>query len=186
MAKKLFTTLILVAATSRAALAQGTPDSATAQLTDSQGNPRAPQQPGTPSQIGPTVAPPAAEPPAAAPEAPAVPPEQAPAAATSEPPADWEPPLDVKFELQSIREDHQGLQTDVENFKFQWQRERDLHTAQTTRGLLITGVVQGRFGYIDQDTTNATVYGRRSGFDIGSAIVGFTGNLFRDYEEGRN
>jgi len=196
MAKKFFTTLILVTATSRAALAQGTPDSATAQLTDSQGNPRAPQQVGVPPQIGPTAAPPAAEPPAAAPASPVSPAEQAPGAAPpaaaaaeaapGEPPADWEPPLDVTFELQSIREDHQGLQTDVENFKFQWQRERDLHTAQTTRGLLITGVVQGRFGYIDQDTSSATVYGRRSGFDIGSAIVGFSGNLFRDYEEGRN
>jgi hypothetical protein len=108
------------------------------------------------------------------------------AASPSAEAAPAEEPLDVKFELQSIRDDQQGVQTDLENFKFQWQRERDLHTAITTRALLITGVIQTRFGWIDQDTTNATTYARRSTFDIGSAIVGFSGNLFKDYEEGRN
>jgi hypothetical protein len=172
MAKRSLSTLVLAlgALTSRTVLAQEAAPQAVAQ---------APEQPGSVPPIGPTDS--------AAPETPAPTPAEAVAAAPSaEPPPDEEPPLDVKFELQSIREDHQGLQTDVENFKFQWQRERDLHTAITTRGLLITGVIQGRFGYIDQDVSNATTYGRRSGFDIGSAIVGFSGSLFRDYEEGRN
>jgi hypothetical protein len=174
MAKKLFQTLSIVSIvlTSPVALAQGTPAPGTP---DPDANTRSAAAPGAVPPIGPTDDP-APQPTAAAPEAPP------PASAAT----DEEPPLDVKFELQSIREDHQGLQTDLENFKFQWQRERDLHTAITTRGLLITGVIQGRFGWIDQDTTNATTYGRRSGFDIGSAIVGFTGNLFKDYEEGRN
>ncbi|HET8934522.1 MAG TPA: hypothetical protein VFN67_13830 [Polyangiales bacterium] len=169
MAQKLLQTLSLVsiALTSPVALAQGNPDP--------DANTRPAATPGAVPPIGPTDDP-SSQPPAAAPGAPP------PASAAS----DQEPPLDVKFELQSIREDHQGLQTDLENFKFQWQRERDLHTAITTRGLLITGVIQGRFGWIDQDTTNASTYGRRSGFDIGSAIVGFTGTLFKDYEEGRN
>jgi hypothetical protein len=126
--------------------------------------------------------------PAAAEPAPAEPPPAAPApaagAASEAPPP--EEPVDVKFELQSIRDDQQGLQTDLENFKFQWQRERDLHTALTTRALLISGVVQARFGWIDQETNNATTYARQSSFDIGSAIIGFSGNLYKDYEEGRN
>lgn len=145
-------------------------------------------QPGAVPPIGPidrpdnvpAQAPPAEEPPAPPAEAP---PSAAPSAAEGAP---AEEPLDVKFELQSIRDDQQGLTTDLENFKFQWQRERDLHTAITTRALLINGVIQTRFSWIDQDTTNASTYARRSTFDIGSAIIGFTGNLYKDYEEGRN
>jgi hypothetical protein len=123
-----------------------------------------------------------AQPSAAEPAPPAAPAEGAPATEGAPP----EEPLDVKFELQSIRDDAQGLQTDLENFKFQWQRERDLHTAITTRALLINGVIQSRFAWVDQDTTNASTYARRSTFDIGSAIIGFSGNLYKDYEEGRN
>jgi hypothetical protein len=193
MAKKFLSTLILasIGLTSRSVHAQATPDTATAQATPVPSSapfpPTAPGVVGTSAPSAPAEATPPAAPAATPPAEPAAPPPEAAAAAESaEPPPDEEPPLDVKFELQSIREDHQGLQTDVENFKFQWQRERDLHTAITTRGLLITGVIQGRFGWIDQEVTNPTVYGRRSGFDIGSAIVGFTGSLYRDYEEGRN
>jgi hypothetical protein len=147
-------------------------------------------QPGAEPPIGPIDRPdniPSVPPPAGTPPAP--PAESAPVAPPAEGAAGEVPPeepLDVKFELQSIRDDAQGLQTDLENFKFQWQRERDLHTAITTRGLLITGVIQTRFAWQDQDTTNASTYARRSNFDIGSAIIGFGGTLYKDYEEGRN
>jgi hypothetical protein len=107
-----------------------------------------------------------------------------------------EPPLDVPTELQSLRDDHQGLVTDIENFKFQWQRERDLHTALTTRGLLIGGTIQARVGWIDQQQggpTGAAVtlptgssYRRNTSFDISTAVLNFTGLLYKDYEEGRN
>jgi Phosphate-selective porin O and P len=95
-------------------------------------------------------------------------------------------PLDVPFEIQSLRDDQQGLQTDLENFKFQWQRERDLHTAITTRPLTINGVIQTRFGWTDQAVSSPTSGPRHTSFDIGSALIGFTGNLYKDYEEGRN
>jgi len=129
--------------------------------------------PGTPSTGA--EAPPPAEgaAPGVAPDAPAV-----------EPGVGEQP--DIPFELQSLRDDHQGLQTDLENFKFQWQRERDLHTAITTRPLVINGVVQARYGWTDQEVTTATVYERRSSFDIGAAIIGFNGTLYKDYESGRN
>ncbi|MET0384428.1 MAG: porin [Polyangiales bacterium] len=163
--------------------------------------PGSPTAPGATPPIGPSPTPapeglsaPSPEADAAATAAPA---EPAADAAPSGPPAEiQDPPLDVAFELQSIRDDHQGLQTDVENFKFQWQRERDLHTAITTRGLLIGGTIQARVGWIDQDQggpngaavsiPTGTSYGRRSSFDISTAALSFTGSLYRDYEEGRN
>jgi hypothetical protein len=154
--------------------APGAPPPQPVAAPDPNANTQAESIPGALPPIGPLDAP--------------TPPEQAPPppAAPGEPPPPTEEPLDVRFELQSLHDDHQGLQTDLENFKFQWQRERDLHTAITTRGLLITGVIQTRFAWIDRDFNDAGTYARRSGFDIGSAIVGFSGTLYKDYEEGRN
>lgn len=141
---------------------------------------------------GPAAAPPAVE----QQPAPAVPAEpQAPAPAAAEANSAPNPALvaaaegdkpDLAFEIQSLRDDQQGIQSDIENFKFQWQRERDLHTAITTRPLTINGVIQTRYGWIDQETSAPTVYARRSSFDIGAAILAFNGNLYRDYEDGRN
>ncbi|KYF51495.1 hypothetical protein BE08_22470 [Sorangium cellulosum] len=84
------------------------------------------------------------------------------------------------------QDDLQGLRTDVENFKFQWQRERELHTARTTRGLLIGGIVQTRVGWNEQPVDSSTVKDRRATFSIGAALLSFNGSLYRDYEEGRN
>jgi hypothetical protein len=87
---------------------------------------------------------------------------------------------------QSIADDLQGLRTDLENFKFQWQRERDIHTAITTRALTIGGTVQARFGFSDQAVSNAVVYRRKTSFDVPTALLNFNGNLYKDYEDGRN
>jgi hypothetical protein len=86
----------------------------------------------------------------------------------------------------ATQDDLQGLRTDLENFKFQWQREIDIHTATTTRALLINGVIQSRVGYIDQETNTGTVYKRKTTFDIPTAVLAFNGNLYKDYEDGRN
>ncbi|MGK3990947.1 hypothetical protein WME99_48320 [Sorangium sp. So ce136] len=86
----------------------------------------------------------------------------------------------------ATRDDLQGLVTDLENFKFQWQRERDLHTAISTRSLLVGGVVQARIGWTEQPVTTATSNDRKVTFDIGAALLSFNGILYKDYEEGRN
>lgn len=172
--------------------------------TDSRDAPVGPPAPGLPAT---PVAPPAPPAPAGvlpaspgAPEAPAAPPFVAPThegeapdtagGAPSEPAAPLEPavqePSELEINVQTAQEDLQGLRTDVENFKFQWQRERDLHTAITTRYLKINGVVQGRFGWQDDKVNSASVRNRYTSFDINSAILGFTGTLYKDYEEGRN
>jgi hypothetical protein len=96
------------------------------------------------------------------------------------------------FELQTVQDDLNGLRTDVENFKFQWQRERDIHTAITTRFLQLGGNIQARFWFIDEgvNTPNknapATVYNRKTSFDVPTAQINLQGSLYRDYEEGRN
>ena len=126
-------------------------------------SPPAPAEPGAPPA---PAAPGAAEP---APGAPA----QAPGSAGS-------------GDVEGLRYDIQGITSDLENFKFQWQRERDIHTALTTRGLRLGGTIQARFGWTDQPTNSAIVYNRKSSFDIGAALITFTGSLYKDYAEGRN
>lgn len=87
-----------------------------------------------------------------------------------------------------------GLQSDLENYKYQVQRERDTKTALSQRQLLINGVVQVKAGYIDEKqhvapqglNTGMAVQDRHSSFDLGAVQIGFVGNLFRDYEQGKN
>jgi hypothetical protein len=157
--------------------------------TDAPAAPVAPAAPGAPLPGG--LPPGATTPPGAAPppSAPAVPP----APVVVEPAAPAEPvpgapaSLPVSAEdLEGLRYDIQGVTSDLENFKFQWQRERDIHTALTTRGIRIGGTIQARFGWTDLETTNATTFHRRSGFEIGAALLTFTGSLYKDYAEGRN
>ncbi|MGE8542334.1 MAG: hypothetical protein ACN6NX_13615 [Acinetobacter sp.] len=88
----------------------------------------------------------------------------------------------------------QGIQSDIENFKYQVQRERDTKTALSTRQLVINGVVQAKASYIDEpqvtqpqgQNTGSAVNSRRSSFDLGAVQIGFAGNLFKDYEQGKN
>ena len=94
----------------------------------------------------------------------------------------------------ATRADVQGIQSDLENFKYQVQRERETKTALSTRQLQINGVVQTKVSYLDEPqttpptglNTGAAVNNRRSSFDLGAVQVGFTGNLFKDYEQGKN
>ncbi|WP_179992728.1 MULTISPECIES: hypothetical protein [unclassified Acinetobacter] len=92
------------------------------------------------------------------------------------------------------RAELQGLQSDLENYKYQVQRDRDTKTALSTRQLLINGVVQAKASYIDEaqrtpptgTNTGMVVQDRHSSFDLGAVQIGFIGNLYKDYEEGKN
>jgi hypothetical protein len=115
----------------------------------------------------------------------------------------------LKQELQEIKDrldknatlnDTQGIQTDLENFKYQYQRDRDTKSALSNRNLLITGLVQTRFAYdsdnistpVATNLADTSVYNppvvkdRRSTFDTPNGIVYFSGLLYRDYEKARN
>ncbi|HVZ37214.1 MAG TPA: hypothetical protein VG963_32550, partial [Polyangiaceae bacterium] len=89
-------------------------------------------------------------------------------------------------EIEGLRYDIHGITSDLENFKFQWQHERDIHTAVTTRGILLGGTIQARYGYTDNEANSPTVYHRKGSFEIGAALLTFTGSLYKDYAEGRN
>lgn len=92
------------------------------------------------------------------------------------------------------RAELQGLQSDLENYKYQVQRDRDTKTALSTRQLLINGVVQAKASYIDEaqhtpptgTNTGMAVHDRHFSFDLGAVQIGFIGNLYKDYEEGKN
>lgn len=95
-------------------------------------------------------------------------------------------------ETYATRDEVQGLQSDLENYKYQVQRERDTQTALSTRGLLISGVIQGKYSATSQQVNNpnapaaTAVRDRTSTFDLGAVQIGFNGSLYKDYDEGRN
>jgi hypothetical protein len=132
----------------------------------------------------PPVAP--AEPVAPAPAQPAPPGAEPTSPAEGAPPAGEAAGAGASGDVEALRYDIQGITSDLENFKFQWQRERDIHTAVTTRGLRLGGTIQARFGWTDLENNSATVYNRKSGFELGAALLTFTGSLYKDYAEGRN
>lgn len=74
-----------------------------------------------------------------------------------------------------------GLRSDLDTLREQWQRTLDKKTAQTTRSLALSGTVQTRYTQSDAETANA-----KNGFSISSLILALKGNLYKDYELGRN
>lgn len=76
--------------------------------------------------------------------------------------------------------DLQGIRSEIETLRDQWQRTLDKKTAQTSRSLKFAGTVQTR--YTQPDNGN----GAKSSFDVPALILSFKGNLKRDYEEGKN
>jgi hypothetical protein len=98
------------------------------------------------------------------------------------------------------RADVQGVQSDLDNFKYQVQRDRETKTALSTRNLLVTGIVQARGAYYHADLSSpldkrvastsvnnpALLDDRHTTFDVPAAILAFNGLLFRDYEQARN
>jgi len=93
-----------------------------------------------------------------------------------------------------------GVQTDLENFKYQYQRDRETKSALSNRNLLISGLVQTRFAYYSEAlstpvpanvaATSANnpplLHNRKTTFDVPLAVLSFNGLLYRDYEKARN
>src|SRR6186713_2134915 len=52
-----------------------------------------------------------------------------------------------------VKEDVQGIQSNLENYKYEQQRLRETKTATSTRNLVIGGLVQARFGWESKDVT---------------------------------
>lgn len=108
--------------------------------------------------------------------------------------------LQTRLDSAPQTSDVQGVVTDLENFKYQQQRERETKTARSTRNLLVGGVIQTRAAWYSTDLTTPiprdvaatsvnnppVVKGRKLTFNAPSAILQFSGLLYRDYEQARN
>lgn len=92
----------------------------------------------------------------------------------------------------ATQDDIRGLKSDLENFKYQYNREREYNTTQSTRPVLISGFIQARFGtnsvpngnnlLVDNINSN----NRNNSFSDGIGALQFNGLLYKDYEEGKN
>jgi phosphate-selective porin len=98
----------------------------------------------------------------------------------------------------ATKADISGVRTDLENFKYDQTRSDERTRASTTRNTKITGTVGLRAnwqnpaqnaGLANGATGGGTTFQareRQGGFEVGLATLNFTGNLFRDYKEGKN
>lgn len=80
-------------------------------------------------------------------------------------------------------DDVDGLKSDLENYKYDQSRQYERQTVKSTRDATLYGTVQLRANTQDN---NGVVGANKSTFDIGTALIGIRGNLFRDYNEGKN
>lgn len=83
------------------------------------------------------------------------------------------------------QEDLQGVRTEVETLRDQWQRTitgdygADTKVPTTSRSLTFGGTVQTRYTQTEDKSS-------KSGFSLSALILSFRGNLYRDYELGKN
>ena len=80
-------------------------------------------------------------------------------------------------------DDVEGLRADVENYKYDQSRQYERQTVKSARDTTLFGTVQLRANLQDNNTAPNTP---KSTFDIGTALLGVRGNLFKDYNEGKN
>lgn len=89
----------------------------------------------------------------------------------------------------ATKADIQGLRTDLENYKYDESRKHERTVPTVTRNTKIGGSIV--LGYQTwrpavQPASNAVGEARKEGFLPPTVGLNFTGNLFRDYAEGRN
>ena len=80
-------------------------------------------------------------------------------------------------------DDIEGLRADIENYKYDQSRQYERQTVKSTRDTTLFGTVQLRANVQDNNTAPNTP---KSSFDVGTALLGVRGNLFKDYNEGKN
>lgn len=121
-----------------------------------------------------------------------------PAATAVDPTAPAEDQATLDARTPATKADIQGLRTDLENYKYEQSRLAERNRAQTTRATKMTGTVQLRASWQNPGQNAGVGNGangggttfqatpRQSSFDVAAATLQFTGNLFRDYSEGKN
>jgi hypothetical protein len=98
----------------------------------------------------------------------------------------------------ATKADIQGIRTDFENYKYEQSRLAERNRASVTRNTKIAGSVQVRSTWQNPaqnaGVANGAIGGntsyqaadRHTSFDVPQALLNFTGNLFRDYKEGKD
>jgi outer membrane murein-binding lipoprotein Lpp len=81
-------------------------------------------------------------------------------------------------------EDVQAVQSDLENFKWQWDRNNERNTVKSTRNVTLGGTVQARYGWNQERTAGTS--GADNSFSISTVLLRASGNLYRDYDQGKN
>jgi hypothetical protein len=81
------------------------------------------------------------------------------------------------------REDVEGLKTEIDVLREQWQRKLNKGTVQSTRNLNLSGNFQVRYGASGGGTGSTST---TDGFNVSQVQFGFKGNLYRDYDQGKN
>jgi hypothetical protein len=86
-------------------------------------------------------------------------------------------------------QDVEGVRSQLEDTRYNVQRDRDFKTALSSRGLTIGGTLTGNYTSSTQaapaTSNNPSGKGAETSFGIG-ATLSFAGNLYKDYAEGRN
>ncbi|ENV32554.1 carbohydrate porin [Acinetobacter gerneri] len=80
-------------------------------------------------------------------------------------------------------DDIDGLKSDLENYKYDQSRQYERQTVKSTRDTTLYGTVQLQGRAFDK---TGVISSTKSTFDIGTALIGVRGNLYRDYNEGKN
>lgn len=80
-------------------------------------------------------------------------------------------------------DDLEGVRGELENYKYDQSRQYERQTVKSARDTTLYGTVQVRAQA--QDHKNSPNQAK-STFDIGTALIGVRGNLYKDYNEGKN
>lgn len=112
-------------------------------------------------------------------------------------PAEGESQESIDARTSASKADIQGLRTDLENYKYDQSRLQERNIPSVLRNTRIGGSVtlgydkrSPAFQVGDSQTTTATATApgepRKNGFRSPSVALNFSGNLYRDYAEGKN
>jgi hypothetical protein len=81
------------------------------------------------------------------------------------------------------QQDLDGLKTELNVLREQWQRKLDKGTVLSTRNMNFSGNFQVRYG---ASSGGVAATPATDGFNVSQVQFGFKGNLYRDYDQGKN
>lgn len=96
----------------------------------------------------------------------------------------------IEARTPATRAEISGLRTDIENYKYDQARLQERNIPSVARNTKIGGSITARYDYQDEAVTptdsGGITYPRNQGFAPLAFGLNFGGNLYRDYDEGKN